>query len=70
MLNRDVEVILYDDKDKFIGIKSQNEYYYGKICITGYSYIKIKLNLFVNSFVLFILWIIKFQKLMMFSLSN
>ena len=43
ILNRDVEEILYDDEDKFIGIKSQ-ECYYGKIYITGHSYIKDKVK--------------------------
>ena len=32
--------------------------------------LKIQLNLLIKSFVLFILWFIKFQKLMIFPLSN
>ena len=44
MLNRDVEEILYDDKGKFKGIKSQGECAHGKICITEPSYVKDKVK--------------------------
>ena len=43
MLNRDVDEILFDENGNFRGIKSQGEEAYGKLLITGPSYVQ-KLN--------------------------
>lgn len=39
MLNRDCDEILFDENNKFIGIKSQGEIAYGKVLITEPSYV-------------------------------
>lgn len=40
MLNRDVDKILFDENNKFIGIESQGETAYGKILISEPSYVQ------------------------------
>ena len=39
-LNKSIDEILYDEKGKFSGIKTQNEEIYGKVLITEPSYLK------------------------------
>lgn len=40
MLNRDVDKILFDEDNKFIGIESQGEVAHGKILISEPSYVQ------------------------------